>query len=115
MSAISEFYFQADRPLPWRVSGAAGVRKSPRNEPAVQRLWLWGFGIFGKHGGAGLAPDGSSWAWILVEYFTFLAQTLAQCGPIYGAMSEACGHGQGRRPHEREERCGPWPGCQDVG
>jgi hypothetical protein len=92
-----------------------GVRKSPRNEPAVQRLWLWGFGIFGKHGGAGLAPDGGSWVWFLPGYSTSLAQTLAQCGAIYGAMSEAGGHGQGRWPHEREERCRPWQNCQDVG
>ena len=66
-----------------------GVRKSPRNEPAGQMLWLWGFEVFGKHGGAGLAPDGGSWAWILPEYFSFLAESLAQCRPIYGAMSEA--------------------------
>ena len=92
-----------------------GVRKSPRTEPAVQMLRLWGFEILGKHVGARLAPDGRSWAWILPEYFTFLAEALARCRPIYAPMSEARGHGQGRWPQEREERCRLWRSCQDVG
>lgn len=104
---------------PFRIRGEfrapLGVRKSPKNEPAVQMQGLWGFEILGKHDGAGLAPDGSSWAWILPEYFAFLAEASAQCGPIYGVMSDASGHGQGRWPHEREERCRLWRSCQDVG
>ena len=54
-----------------------GVRKSTKDEPAVQRLWLWGFEIFGERIGAGLAPDGCSWARTLPGCSTPVALGLA--------------------------------------
>ncbi len=45
-------------PLTWTGSGAAGARKSPKSELATHERWLWGFGVFGGPGGAGVEPDG---------------------------------------------------------
>ncbi len=70
-----------------------GVRKSPRNESAVQGRWLWGFRVFGKHGGAGLAPGGGFRIWNLTEYFSSFAEPLAPCRAIHDALSEVCGRG----------------------
>jgi hypothetical protein len=39
-----------------------GVRKSPKNEPAVHELWLWGFVILEKHAAVGMAPGVSMMA-----------------------------------------------------
>ena len=80
---------EAALPLPWRVSGAAGVRKSPKNEPAVRGHWLWGFEIFGARGGAGVAPDGGFWALILPGH---CADFAASCGcnqRIYPEVNDA--------------------------
>ena len=49
MAAILIFRSKAVGPLPWRVSGAAGVRKSPKNEPAVHER---GYGDLSNSGWA---------------------------------------------------------------
>ncbi len=101
--------------LPWRVSGAAGVRKSPKNEPAIHGRWLWGFKIFGERGGAGVAPDGGSWDWLLPRHYACFLASCARSQRFFGVVSKVCcvGAAVWRQRHEvarrpRYDRQGVW-------